>query len=122
MGIPEGKKNYTHPSTLDVYSFSIYDHPRGDESMKTVNALALRNNLGKVLDSLTESGEPVLVSKGKTVRAVLITPEDFKRRFIDIQSEDERKKLLATIERLRAPNISGKSSLEVLRELRGYDP
>jgi PHD/YefM family antitoxin component YafN of YafNO toxin-antitoxin module len=75
--------------------------------MKTINALALRNNLGRVLDSLAESGEPVLV-------------EDFKRRFVDLQSEDEKKKLLATIERLRSPNISGKDSLEVLRELRGY--
>jgi PHD/YefM family antitoxin component YafN of YafNO toxin-antitoxin module len=88
--------------------------------MKTVNALALRNNLGKVLDGLSESGEPVLVSKGKTIRAVLITPEDFKRRFVDIQSEEERKKLLATIEGLRSPNVSGRNSLAVLRELRGY--
>jgi PHD/YefM family antitoxin component YafN of YafNO toxin-antitoxin module len=88
--------------------------------MKTINALALRNNLGRVLDSLAESGEPVLVSKGRIIKAVLITPEDFKRRFVDLQSEDEKKKLLATIERLRSPNISGKDSLEVLRELRGY--
>jgi PHD/YefM family antitoxin component YafN of YafNO toxin-antitoxin module len=88
--------------------------------MKTVNALALRNNLGKVLDALTESGEPVLVSKGKTIRAVLITPEDFKRRFVDVQSEEERKKLLATIVRLRSPNVSGRESLQILRELRGY--
>jgi len=88
--------------------------------MKTVNALALRNNLGRVLDTLAESGEPVLVSKGKTIRAVLITPEDFKRRFVDVQSEDEKQKLLATIKGLRSPNISGKNSLEILRELRGY--
>jgi PHD/YefM family antitoxin component YafN of YafNO toxin-antitoxin module len=88
--------------------------------MKTVNALSLRNNLGKVLDSLSQTGEPILVSKGKTVRAVLITPEDFKRRFVDVQSEEERKKLLETIEKLRSPNISGKDSLELLRELRGY--
>jgi PHD/YefM family antitoxin component YafN of YafNO toxin-antitoxin module len=88
--------------------------------MKTVNALTLRNNLGKVLDALEESGEPVLVSKGKIIKAVLITPDDFKRRFVDVQSEDEKKKLLATIERLRSPNISGRDSLEILRELRGY--
>ena len=88
--------------------------------MKTVNALALRNNLGRVLDTLAESGEPVLVSTGKTSRAVLITPEDFKRRFVDVQSEDEKQKLLATIKGLRSPNISGKNSLEILRELRGY--
>jgi PHD/YefM family antitoxin component YafN of YafNO toxin-antitoxin module len=88
--------------------------------MKTVNALTLRNNLGKVLDGLKRSGEPILVSKGKTVRAVLITPEDFQRRFVDRQSEEQRQKLLATIEKLRSPNVSGRDSLEILRELRGY--
>jgi PHD/YefM family antitoxin component YafN of YafNO toxin-antitoxin module len=110
----------THISTLDVYSELHHARGRGGEFMKTVNALTLRNNLGKVLDALEKSGEPVLISKARAIKAVLITPEDFKRRFIDVQSEDEKKKLLATIERLRSPNISGKDSLEVLRELRGY--
>ena len=114
------QKMCTHISTLDVYSEMPYAHGRGSDLMKTVNALALRNNLGKVLDALEKSGEPVLVSKGKSIKAVLITPEDFKRRFVDVQSEDEKKKLLATIERLRSPNISGRDSLEILRELRGY--
>jgi hypothetical protein len=33
---------------------------------------------------------------------------------------EEKKRLLATIKRLRSPNKEGRDSLEVLRELRGY--
>ena len=35
---------------------------------------------------------------------------------------EEKKRLLATIKRLRSPNKEGRDSLEVLRELRGYPP
>ena len=36
--------------------------------METVNALKIRNNLGTVLDRLSESGEPILISKGRKIR------------------------------------------------------
>ena len=88
--------------------------------MKTVNALKIRNNLGEVLDFLTSTGEPVLVSKGKEIKAVLITPEDFKRRFLDLQAEENKKKLLETIKNIRAGTVMKKKSITVLRELRGY--
>ncbi len=58
--------------------------------MKKVNALTIRNNLGSVLDDLEKNREPILISKGRVVRAVLITPDDFKRRFIDKQAEEDR--------------------------------
>jgi len=90
--------------------------------MKTVNALKIRNNLGEVLDALTETGEPVLVSKGREIKAVLITPEQFKKRFLDYQAEEQKKQLLETIERLKADSIEAKDSVEVLREIRGYGP
>jgi len=38
------------------------------------------------------------------------------------RTTQEKKRLLATIERLRSPAKAGKDSLEVLRELRGYPP
>jgi len=88
--------------------------------MKTVNALKIRNHLGEVLDLLTKTGEPILISKGREVRAVLITPEQFERRFLDYQAEEKKKQLLETIEGLRVESLETKSSLEVLRELRGY--
>ena len=88
--------------------------------MKTVNALKIRNNLGEVLDLLTKTGEPILVSKGRKIQAVLITPEQFQKRFLDWQADEEKKRLLSTIEKLRDDRLESKSSLAVLRELRGY--
>ena len=88
--------------------------------MKTVNALKIRNNLGEVLDLLDETGEPILVSKGRKIRAALITPEQFKKRFLDYQAEEEKRHLLETIEDLKADSLEAKSSVDMLRELRGY--
>ncbi len=88
--------------------------------MRTVNALKIRNNLGEVLDLLNNTGEPILVSKGRKLRAVLITPEQFKRRFLDYQAEERKRQLLETIKGLRDDSLERKGSVEVLRELRGY--
>jgi len=88
--------------------------------MKTVNALQIRNNLGKVLQELEETGEPILLSKGRKVRAALITFEDFQRRFIDRQTEEAREKWRNALGELRAPRVGSRSSLDTLRELRGY--
>jgi len=88
--------------------------------MKTVNALEVRNHFGKVLQELEETKEPILLSKGRKVRAALITIEDFQRRFLDRQAEEEREKWQNALQQLSARRIGGRSSLEVLRELRGY--
>jgi len=88
--------------------------------MKTVNALKIRNNLGEVLESLTRTGEPVLVSKGRKIRAVLITPEQFKTRFLDYQAEEQKRQLFESIKGLRDDSLAARDSVEVLRELRGY--
>ena len=58
------------------------------KSMEEVNALAVRNNLGAILDRLNDSGEPILVLKGRKLRAVLVTPEDFESRFLDYKVKD----------------------------------
>lgn len=89
--------------------------------METVNALKLRNNLGAVLDQLTETGEPILVSKGKQVRAVLITPEQYEKRFVDWQAEKDKVKFLDNIKRLRQERIGKTDSITALRQNRGYD-
>lgn len=60
------------------------------DKMKTVNALKIRNHLGEILEELNKTGNPILVSKGRKVQAVLITPEQFKRRFLDYQAEEEK--------------------------------
>ena len=91
-----------------------------DESMKTVNALKIRNHLGEVLDLLDKTGEPVLVSKGREIRAVLITPEQFQKRFLDYQTDEKKHELLAAIKELKEKRLGKKCSVAVLRELRGY--
>ncbi|MBN2372290.1 type II toxin-antitoxin system Phd/YefM family antitoxin [bacterium] len=88
--------------------------------MKTVNALKIRNNLGEILDTLAKTKEPILISKGREIRAVLITPEQFKRRFLDFQAEERKKELFDTIKSNRLKTMEEKDSLTILRELRGY--
>jgi PHD/YefM family antitoxin component YafN of YafNO toxin-antitoxin module len=51
--------------------------------MEEVNALAVRNKLGEILDRLEKKGEPILISKGRKIKAVLVTPSQFERRFLD---------------------------------------
>lgn len=89
--------------------------------MEEVNALKIRNNLGEILDRLNNKGEPILISKGRKIRAVLVTPEQFERRFLDWQIKEERKQFLENIKRLRKKRQGRESSLAVLRRLRGYD-
>ena len=90
--------------------------------MKTVNALTIRNKLGEVLETLAKTGEPILVSKGKQVRAVLITPDDFQKRFLDVQAAEARERLLQSIKEVRSGKTTERRSIDVLRELRGYKP
>ncbi len=88
--------------------------------MKTVNALTIRNKLGSVLEELDKTREPILVSKGRKVRAVLISIEDFERRFVDKHAEEKRNQLIARIKALRAERLQSATSLEMLRAQRGY--
>ena len=89
--------------------------------MKEINALKLRNNLGEILDQLNKTGEPVVISKSRKAKAVLITPEQFEKRFLDYQAEEKKKEMLEKMLALRADRIGDKDSVAVLRELRGYE-
>ncbi len=87
--------------------------------MRTVNALEIRNRLGAILDDLERTGEPVVVNKGRRPRAVLISVEDFKRRFIDKQTEERRQETLERVRSARAAGVGDMDSLAILRALRG---
>ena len=89
--------------------------------MEEVNALKLRNNLGEILDRLRDKGEPILVSKSRKIRAVLVTPEQFERRFLDWQATEQRQRFLKNVAQLKKNTISQMDSLTVLRQLRGYE-
>lgn len=88
--------------------------------MDTVNALQVRNHLGEILERLEKTGEPIQISKGRRIRAVLVSPEDFQRRFLDRQAEERRQALVTKIRASRAPSHSESRSTEILRELRGH--
>ncbi|MBI2603697.1 MAG: type II toxin-antitoxin system Phd/YefM family antitoxin [Deltaproteobacteria bacterium] len=81
-----------------------------------VNALAIRQKLGKILKQLEELDEPIIVEKGRKPVAVLISMETFKRRFVDYQQEQIKAKLLEEFKR-NASKVT-KDSLTVLREMR----
>ena len=89
--------------------------------MEEVNALKIRNNLGEILDRLDRKGDPIFISKGRKIRAVLVTPEQFERRFLDWQAKEEKIRFLDGVKRLRKGRKGNLSSLTVLRQLRGYE-
>jgi PHD/YefM family antitoxin component YafN of YafNO toxin-antitoxin module len=89
--------------------------------MEEVNALKVRNNLGEILDRLNEKGEPILISKGRKIRAVLVTPEQFEKRFLDWQAKEEKRRFLETVKGLRKKKKGRLNSLTLLRKLRGYE-
>jgi len=88
--------------------------------MEEVNALKIRNNLGAVLDRLNDTGEPIFVSKGRKIRAVLVTPEQFQKRFLDWQAKEEKQRFLDNVKKLRKKGIGSVDSLTLLRQIRGY--
>jgi len=65
--------------------------------MEEVNALAIRNKLVEILVRIEKKGEPILVSKGRKIKAVLITLSQFEKRFLDYQAEEKKKALLKVI-------------------------
>jgi PHD/YefM family antitoxin component YafN of YafNO toxin-antitoxin module len=89
--------------------------------MRQINALKIRNHLGEVLDLLRTEGEPILISKGRKIAAVLITPEQYQRRFLDHQTEEQKRRMLEKVLEMRANRIGGRDSVSILREFRGYD-
>ncbi|MBW1923657.1 MAG: type II toxin-antitoxin system Phd/YefM family antitoxin [Deltaproteobacteria bacterium] len=89
--------------------------------MEQVNALKLRNNLGEILDRLNRTGKPILVTKGRKLRAVLVTPDDFEKRFLDVRAREERERFLNEVDSLRKKRKLRTSSVELLRRLRGYE-
>ena len=89
--------------------------------MTTVNALKIRNQFGEVLKMLEDTGEPILVSKGREVRAVLISLEDFETRFVDKQAEEAAERVYQRIVKDRLHRSTEKDPTAVLRQIRGYE-
>jgi PHD/YefM family antitoxin component YafN of YafNO toxin-antitoxin module len=69
--------------------------------MERVNALQMRQSLGKVLQRLIKTGKPVLVEKDRKPAAVLITLEDYHKRFVDREADEARRQIAASIKNVK---------------------
>ena len=87
--------------------------------MKKVNALELRQSLGKVLRSLERGGEPIVIERQRRPAAVLISLEDWQTRFADRDADEKRKEIVERIKQSKLKAPKGKTTLDLLRELRG---
>lgn len=86
--------------------------------MHKINALQLRQSLGKVLARLQETGEPILLEKGRQPVAVLISLEEYQKRFVDFEADQRRRQLVEKIRSAELTLPEGKSSMDLIREMR----
>ena len=84
-----------------------------------VNALQLRQSLGKILERLKQEDQPIIIEKAREPVAVLISLRMFRERFVDYREEQKRRQLLDNFR--QAASVPAVDSLEALRELR-YGP
>lgn len=86
--------------------------------MKSVNAVELRQSLGRVCASLQRGGPPVLLAKGRKPVAVLISLQDFHERFAERAAAEARRALLQEIDALARPAADTTPAAEILRQER----
>jgi PHD/YefM family antitoxin component YafN of YafNO toxin-antitoxin module len=75
--------------------------------------------MGKVVEGILRTGEPVILEKGRKPVAVLISIKDFEERFVEKAAAEARQALLAEIETLSRVSSDTTSSVDILREARG---
>lgn len=86
--------------------------------MKKVNALELRQSLGQVLRSLENGGEPILVERQRRPAAVLISLDDYRKRFADRDADEQRKEIVERIKQMKFKAPKGRTLLDLLRDIR----
>jgi PHD/YefM family antitoxin component YafN of YafNO toxin-antitoxin module len=87
--------------------------------METVNALQLRQSLGRVLARLRKTGRPILLEKDRKPAAVIISLHDYRTRFVDVEADQRRAEMVERIKQAGLRTPKGVSSLDLLREVRG---
>jgi hypothetical protein len=87
------------------------------DDMKEINAVQLRQSLGRLAATLKRTGEPILLKVGREAVGVIITVKDFRERFVLGQAAAERVRL---VEEILADQHPDEIPLdETLEELRG---
>ena len=87
--------------------------------MEKVNALQLRQALGRVLRRLEKTGGPILLEKDRKPAAVIISLAEYRKRFVDVEADELRREVVERIKAASLPTPKGRSSLDLVRELRG---
>ena len=87
--------------------------------MDKVNALQLRQSLGRVLKRLAKTGRPILLEKDRKPAAVIISLEDYRTRFVDIEADRRRRDIVDRIKSAALRPPKGASTLDILRAVRG---
>lgn len=86
--------------------------------MQKVNALELRHSLSKIIGKLQKSGRPILLEKSRKPAAVLISLEDYKKRFAEKDADDKRLELQKKILGLARKSVNKESAEELVHSLR----
>ena len=86
--------------------------------MNTVNALELRQSLGKVLDRLERNGEPIVVCRRRTPAAALVSLKDYRERFVDREADQRRRDVVSKLKQLKFESPTNGTTLDILRSLR----
>ena len=91
------------------------------DDMKEINAVQLRQSLGRLAATLKRNGEPILLKLGREAVGVIISVKDFRERFALKEAEAERVRLVEEILSDQHPGLSaGDPSVDkALGELRG---
>jgi PHD/YefM family antitoxin component YafN of YafNO toxin-antitoxin module len=86
--------------------------------MQKANALQLRQNMGSLIAKLKKTGEPILLEKDREPVGVIISIEDYKIRFVDVDADIARREMVAKIKAARIQLPKNTSSLDLIRALR----
>jgi len=86
--------------------------------MESVNALEIRQSLGRILRKLEEGGRPILVERRRRPAAVLVSLKDYQERFVDRDADEQRREVVKKLRALRFSGPSGQTTLALLRAVR----
>lgn len=86
--------------------------------MQKATALQLRQNLGSLVKKLLETNEPILLEKDRKPVGVIISLEDYKRRFVDIDADLRRREIVDEIKKAQIKLPKNISSLDLITSIR----
>jgi prevent-host-death family protein len=90
----------------------------GGFKMQKATALELRQKMGSLVKKLQETGEPILLEKDRKPVAVIISLEDYKRRFVDIDADIRRREIIDEIKKARIKLPKNVNSLDIITAIR----